>query len=655
MYKSFSYFKDAHKQLEYLAALYSKSSIAKYVKLSNASREDSLPEFIIQINKASKSIYDVLNKSIISGDYIIIDEIEKRLNDLKFKINDLISISDIAFEDQQKSEIVNKLADDLQSSFSSPVLHSISQYKLLLSQVKYKLSSTKAIHLFDVITDEEKDSHNLNPLSTTTHSLSKTFAMSIQLARIDHNIAIKKEYLEVLSKIQKSLEISLQQESSNDSKTILSILIDKCNYLLFKILYRLKKDKKNFLYIYNYKDKELDIEEIKASVHYLKPFLEHSEKHYSSGNRFDQYFEKQVTQINEKLVQDEELNISEYHTLINYYKDHNKSIEQVNNLTKVFSEGFLSKRSYIKNRLFDYKSYKIAYNYILNNSLSLQIYKKKYSAEFTAELERQLDKIALVQQETFIYNYFPYYRVCMYFLRTIKKELKEEKLNAQLIQKLITKLEINLKKAFENFEWCKDKDFLAYQLPKKECTIMSKAKHNGSELPIFLASSFILPLNYEETQRELESMYRELDNLKSQSEIQISISEEKEKIRNIRDEINQHDRKQIEILSIFAAIVLFAIGNIQLYSNVANFSQAILFTIAFAYSLGLFVICIWIITRNNSLRVTVLHWFVLASYVAFSIYLFYAISKLSTANFPKKDTPKGVKVISPTDSIESKP
>ncbi|GEO05542.1 hypothetical protein AAE02nite_32060 [Adhaeribacter aerolatus] len=634
MHKSFLYFNDTITKLDSLATLYSQSAISNYLTASENQKEDRTLISILEINRASESIYSALNKSIITGDYIQIDELEKRIDALKLKINEIIS--GIPFLGEDKIEIVNELFDDLQSSFSLPVLQSISQFKLLISQIKYRLSPTKSIHLFDVITEDDI-APNSNPLNTITHDLSQLFGINIQLARIDHNIAVKKEYLEVLLKLQKKLEDD-SYNFSQSTPQIADILVDKCNYLLFKILYRLEKGKKNFLYIHNYKDKELKLEEIKQSISYFKPFLEHSENHYYSGDRFGPFYDNQIRLINEKIRAKEKLFLGDYHTLINYYKDQNRSFEQVNNLTESFSDVF-KERPYLQKREFDNKAFNISYNYFLNNRLSLLIYKNKFSIEFTNELEKYLDRISLVQQETHIYNYFPFYRFCQYLLKSIKKGLNEDSIEVNLIQKLFIKLEKNLKRSFENFEWCQDKNFLAFQLPKKECTLFNRINIDGEDLPIFLASSFILPINYEEARRELDFMYNELNSLKSQFDIQQRINEERTKIESIRKEISQHNGNQIEILSIFAAIVLFAIGNIQLYDNVENFSQAMLFMVVFAFSLGLFVLCIYVVTRYGTRRITPLHWLIFISYVGFTILLGSALIDSKQEKYPKSNKP----------------
>ncbi|AKQ44432.1 hypothetical protein TH63_00335 [Rufibacter radiotolerans] len=635
MYKSFAYFQETYLKLANLAKFYSEDAIDVFLHLPSDEREEFASNFIVEINRVAESIYLSLNRSIISGDYIFIESLEKKLDRIKSDINSIIS--NVPNAPGAGGEIINKLFDDLQSSFSIPVLHSIAQFKLLISQVNFKLSSTKAIHLFDIINDKDNNGLVNNPLGTMTSDLHQVFLLNIQLAKIDHNIAVRKDYLELLINIQKQLEGALS-EVPQTIALLINILIDKCNYLLYKVLFRLKKDKRDFLYRYEYEDKELNIEEIKKTIHFYSPFLEFTENHYNIGDRFGPFYDKIFSFINEKVRKGQDLLIGDYHTLVNYYKDQNRSVEQVNNIVEQFDEVYKAKSPSLKTQ-FDRRAFNTSYNYLLNNRISLAIYKNKYSEEVAKVLEKRLEFVSIVQQETHINNYFPFYRFSFFLLRSIKSELEQEQPNQHLIKRLIKKAEDNLTRALGNYEWCKERDYLPFQLPKKECTIYNRATIDEKPLPVFLASSFVLPVNYDELGRELSLMQTELHKLKSQSEIQIKIDSEKAKIQAIRNEIGQHDRKQIEILSIFSGIVLFTMGSIKIYENVQNFNQAILFMVAFAFSLGLFVICIWVVTRYGTIKLTPMHWAIFGSYILFTCLLIYIVKRPMDYNYPRKMAP----------------
>jgi len=188
------------------------------------------------------------------------------------------------------------------------------------------------------------------------------------------------------------------------------------------------------------------------------------------------------------------------------------------------------------------------------------------------------------------------------------------------IKAIIAELEVCIKKLFENYEWAADSNFLAYQLPFKEC-LVDAPLDNKETLSIFLASSFILPINFEKIRNEIQQIKTDFVKYKTMLDIHTSISAEKEEIKKIKIQIDQTEKKYIEILSIFAAIVLFASGEIQLFKDVQNPELAGRFMFMWGYGLAVFVLLIWMITRDYQIKVSNIHWvliviFILATYIA---------------------------------------
>ena len=77
---------------------------------------------------------------------------------------------------------------------------------------------------------------------------------------------------------------------------------------------------------------------------------------------------------------------------------------------------------------------------------------------------------------------------------------------------------------------------------------------------------------------------------------------------DIKNRMEKADRRSIEILGIFAAIVLFSAGGIQIFrfENI-TIVDAFKFMLCFSYSLVLFIFLIWLITRENIRSVTWIH------------------------------------------------
>ena len=175
-------------------------------------------------------------------------------------------------------------------------------------------------------------------------------------------------------------------------------------------------------------------------------------------------------------------------------------------------------------------------------------------------------------------------------------------MDCNVVKPYIIKLEVSLRDSYENYEWCKDKNFLSFQLPANECKI------KYAEYNIFLSSSFVLPINYEKILRELTELSRKLEKYKTLFEVHENLKSEKTIIKELRENIEKNDRRSIEILGIFAAIVLFTSSSVQIFSiKGVDFKQALKFMLCYSYSLTLFIFLIWLITRENIKSVTTIH------------------------------------------------
>ncbi|WP_407931499.1 hypothetical protein, partial [Ignavibacterium album] len=300
--------------------------------------------------------------------------------------------------------------------------------------------------------------------------------------------------------------------------------------------------------------------------------------------------------------------------------DDYSNLEQVKNLIREF-ENLYKDSLRDANNDFDLRAYQTAYNYMLNNQLSLMLNQNnRYE-----DILNFINKISQVQNETKIKNFFPYLRFSTYLKRSIEEEYRKDTPNLEILRSLTQKFEETLQKAFENFNWCKERHFLAYQAPYEESLTYFHTKE-GKEIKLFLASSFVLPINYEKVINEIQELEKEKNKLKTLLDVTENIINQKRELFEIRTRIEQTDRRQIEILSIFAAVVMFVSGSIQIFSKVNTPTSAIHFMLIFAYSLSIFVLLIWMITRTSSLKISKVHWFfilcfTLATYISIASFL----------------------------------
>lgn len=560
---------------------------------SDANKEVSQKEIIGKINSTLNKVYEFLNFSVISGEFI--DSIEEYKAEIK-AIQDSISLIQSSIElkeDYFDSQEI--LVDSFLNSFALPLKNSLKDIDHLCVRYerKFLLNSTDEI-LFDAISK--------NSIFDNLKDLAKILRLNIKLTDIDRDLSVNKKLLSDLLITRKELEILIPKNNN----TYISILYDKCNYLIRKVLYRFNQDKKtSYLYAFDYQDKELTFEDVKPGI--FEIFDSVTMKHYSIGD--NDYNFSDIDKIHEKKRKLIPLRCLEYHHLVKTYKDKNQNFKQVTNLYNEFVEICNSETTSSSITTYDIKSYYIIKNYIKNNKFSIQLESNLVNL---AEAEKSLSEIKHLQQETRIRNYFPYFKICAFIDDLLQKTFKNSIDDYSEVSSIINKMELYLKEAFVNYEWCKDRNFMAFQLPKKECCI----EHPELKVNIFLSSSFVLPLNYDKIELDLKEFKRRVDNYKTICEVHLNLKKEKDIILKLKSDMELSERKSIEILGIFSAIVLFTSGSIQIFSiDGMTVKDGLRFMLIFSYSIVLFVFLIWLISRDNLKNLTIIH-------KAFSVVLF---------------------------------
>ena len=79
----------------------------------------------------------------------------------------------------------------------------------------------------------------------------------------------------------------------------------------------------------------------------------------------------------------------------------------------------------------------------------------------------------------------------------------------------------------------------------------------------------------------------------------ISFSDNQTKeINEIRESVKETDKRSIETLTIFTAIISFIIGNVALFQFVKTFIEAFIFILGYAIALSIFVLLIFVSTKG---------------------------------------------------------
>src|SRR5690606_21139175 len=133
-----------------------------------------------------------------------------------------------------------------------PISRSIKAYQGLVHTLSNKVSNGDHKMLFSVnwLEDNRLDFHRPKLQSSKHETL---FEINVHIAVIDHILVVSPEMLKSL--IIAKQTINERIELNTEYK---SMLIEKCEYLIRKINYRFKEDKKNYVYAFNFEDSKVE-------------------------------------------------------------------------------------------------------------------------------------------------------------------------------------------------------------------------------------------------------------------------------------------------------------------------------------------------------------------------------------------------------------
>ncbi|WP_342084797.1 hypothetical protein [Dyadobacter sp. OTU695] len=557
-----------------------------------ANLDDSLLALSQLLGDFSNGFYRSLNLSVISGEYVSHPSFVQNLDSLTSKLSESYLVDQDSVEDLG----ANRLNDLIISCFRI-YKSSIDQYRYLYAQVHREFTASDGIHSFDAIKNESFS--GLHPSLHAVLGLASDFrSTNIALAINDHYPVVGPDKLRQLILIREEL-----RDRSYGSDQVFRILLDKCTFLLRKLQFRYDLNKMKYQYMVDFVERELGTEDLVQD--YFGEFDRITELHYDidSRNRI-QEFSHYYHISNGKYARRESLTYSDFHCIVKYQKHANPNWNKLIEICDRFKE----EAAEIAESAFNKRAREITSNYFANNKLSAKI---GIPGTGIDTVLNEISEIEFLQKETKVHNYFPFLKVCNYIIKELdilfssgkKSEYAD---NFETIKKLLDHLREYESLLREKFKWCKEHRFLAFQLPYEEC--VQEITVNEERIKVFLASSFVLPINYPIVEKEISDISTQLSAYETISKFQSSISDDLSQIKNIKETIDKTDKRHIEILSVFAAIVLFVSSNIQIFTRTETVAQALRFMLVFGYVLVLFVVLIWLITRETVFSLRKIPW-----------------------------------------------
>ncbi len=194
-------------------------------------------------------------------------------------------------------------------------------------------------------------------------------------------------------------------------------------------------------------------------------------------------------------------------------------------------------------------------------------------------------------------NFFVEYKYLDYLVKKLRDLVENrEALDTQIpIKKHLKEIRILFTECEKKISWTENHHNLLYQLPYIE----SLVDYNSESInKIYFASSFLLPLSIEQVNYEFQKLKIDFNNDFNHLEVFSSLNKEFNLIKTLKENVENNDKKSIETITIFTAIISFIVGSVSGYKFIDSFPAAIIFLLVFSTSLFSFVLLIFISTKG---------------------------------------------------------
>ncbi|WP_448788409.1 hypothetical protein [Bacteroides graminisolvens] len=513
----------------------------------------------------TKNCYIALCKSQISGEYL---EFEKFQDDMQVLREGFSLEAMSTFDDINKETVVRELENSLLE-----LQKVLSQYYEFAHSVNNKIKISNRELLFKA--------HTVDFLLKNKYF--HFFSSSVlNFSALEHFLSNEPEYINRLIMLEESFEMFQKETESSDTQFIYRIFRDKIFLLLRKAL------RKEPSYTFNFEEKSLDLNSINVSS--LKTLAEYVDMSVASdlakySNKSDKW---------QRSLYNEEYRLSYFVLLIRHYKDVEKDYSQTSNLVNSFNKLYdmkFSDRTALSE--FDKYSYYTVKNFLLNCNFSMFV--SESSSDFLG-VKEEIEKICTYQKETRVYNFYPYQKCIIFLIEDIDKYFTKEDVNVTEINERLDFFQKMLDKLENALKWSKEYKFYPFQLPFDECLFKYE---EDSDLNIFVPSTFSKPINYKTLKDNLDSYKFKFNMFKSQLSILARLNTEKKHLIDIRNEMKSFERKNLEQLGVFTAVITFLFGAVQLFSNAKTFKDLLASTSVLGVIILLFSSSIYFLTMKR--------------------------------------------------------
>lgn len=518
---------------------------------------------IDKLKTFEETVFNLFAQSVLSGEYLIKWNYAQTLDSLF----ELLNNGELYDEEENKYKTV---AIQFFNSLIYELSAIIRDFRHLLTTLnnKYEYRPTKYI----------VNAYKRRRDFITSTNFGRLYDILISITRIDHFLSNDKRTISDLIIYHTELSKELENKNLNNNTILaLSIINEKCLFLLKKLLI---DDNQVFDFMIDFEHKQYDTRNFK-----LKYFSEIDKRF--DFYRSDVYQNEPFGDELDYKAHQQSLPFGQFTLLMKYYLDSPKTRRvQIDNILKDFDESYNALSIHLTKRPIDRYALGTLKNFMYNCRFSFMMRESSYTLK---QLEEGLEDIIGIQEQTGIYNYYPYKKAFEKALLLFDNNKFLDKIELYDYKRFF---ELCITKFSEAINWCRTNYFYPIQNTYRECLV----RVAGFGV-VFMASTYSRPVRYEKLRDDLNTFKSKVLFIENE----ISLREEKKELSILKEDINNSRSKEIEILSVFTAVITFLFGTIGFFADNKNndFIHLIYSSFGLGAILMIFVSGIHIITMKK--------------------------------------------------------
>lgn len=521
-------------KLESLAELYKKYFPMGW--MSGYDWDNASSDSLTAVNEKQTAFEDeaicLFAQTVLSGEYLIKKDYPAALEGLF----ELLSSGEI-FDDE--SNPLRNAAAQWFNAMTYKLCEVIKSYRHFLTTLNNKYTGRQTKYIVNA--------YRVNHEIDASDTYGGLYNIIIEVTRIDHFLSYGKKSIDNLILYHSILDKWIEEKKQKDAVIqVMDVLDKKCLFLLKKLLV---DDNKEFDYMIDFKPHHYDTSRMELG------YLSEMDRRFEFY-RAENYNNDSMGNDLDVRARNNTLPLGQYTMLMKYYKDSKDTRHlQINNILRDFNKLYDHLAEQFVKRPLDIYALGTLKNYMYNCRFSFLMRNPAYTFE---QLQDDLNEIVNIQYQTGVLNFYPYRKAFEKALSLFRKNEKLEETELKVYKEF---LQLCISKFSEAMRWSKENCFYPIQNTYRECLV--PVTSFGA---VFIASSFCRPVRYDKLKDELNSFKSQA--LLMDSEIALRV--EKEEMRNLKKDIDNSRTREIEILSVFTAIITFLFGTIGFFADNKN-------------------------------------------------------------------------------------